>query len=302
MSTVIILNTKSELRPFSEYSDGQVFYYINTNLFEVLNQTTLRLTVSADYKARLGRSDLKFRYIHAASAESRIDPSASNIIDMFILDRNYDSNYRSWLLDNVISKPLPPSSDELFVSFSTNLNKIKSLSDEIIYHPVKYKVLFGAKAHDDLKAVFKVVKSKDKVLNDNDIKSRIVTSINQFFALENWDFGETFYFSELANYVMQQLAPDLSTFIIVPVQQSQTFGSLYEIKAESDEIFISGASVDNVEIIDAVTASRLNASGEILTKVSVQNTGIQSANFDDNATKLINTSSIINNNTKGTTY
>ena len=25
MSTVIILNTKSELRPFSEYSDGQVF-------------------------------------------------------------------------------------------------------------------------------------------------------------------------------------------------------------------------------------------------------------------------------------
>ena len=302
MSTVIILNTKSELRPFSEYSDGQVFYYINTNLFEVLNQTTLRLTVSADYKARLGRSDLKFRYIHAASAESRIDPSASNIIDMFILDRNYDSNYRSWLLDNVISKPLPPSSDELFVSFSTNLNKIKSLSDEIIYHPVKYKVLFGAKAHDDLKAVFKVVKSKDKVLNDNDIKSRIVTSINQFFALENWDFGETFYFSELANYVMQQLAPDLSTFIIVPVQQSQTFGSLYEIKAESDEIFISGASVDNVEIIDAVTASRLNASGEILTKVSVQNTGIQSANFDDNATKLISTSSIINNNTKGTTY
>jgi hypothetical protein len=268
----------------------------------VLNQTTLRLTVSADYKARLGRSDLKFRYIHAASAESRIDPSASNIIDMFILDRNYDSNYRSWLLDNVISKPLPPSSDELFVSFSTNLNKIKSLSDEIIYHPVKYKVLFGAKAHDDLKAVFKVVKSKDKVLNDNDIKSRIVTSINQFFALENWDFGETFYFSELANYVMQQLAPDLSTFIIVPVQQSQTFGSLYEIKAESDEIFISGASVDNVEIIDAVTASRLNASGEILTKVSVQNTGIQSANFDDNATKLISTSSIINNNTKGTTY
>ena len=302
MSAVIILNTKSELRPFSEYNDGQVFYYINTNLFETLDQTTLKLTVSADYKARLGRSNLKFRYIHAASAESRIDPSASNIIDMFILDKNYDTSYRSWLIDEAIDLPLPPSSDQLYVSFSTNLNKIKSLSDEIIYHPVKYKVLFGDKANEDLKAVFKVVKNKDKVLNNNDIKSRIVTSINQFFALENWDFGETFYFSELANYVMQQLAPDLSTFIIVPVQQNQTFGSLYEIKAEANEIFISGANVNNIEIIDAVTASRLNASGEILTKVDIQNTGIQSSNFDDNATKLIKTSSIINTNTKGTTY
>ena len=301
-SVVIVLNSKAELRPFSEYADGQVFYYIDNNLFEVLDQTTLKLNVSADYKARLGRSTLKFRYIHAASAEARIDPSASNIIDMFILDRNYDNNYRSWLIQGTTSKPLPPSSDEMFINYSSSLNKIKSLTDEIIYHPVKYKVLFGEKAGDDLKATFKVVKNKDKVLNDNDIKSKIITAINQFFALENWDFGETFYFSELANYVMHQLAPDLSTFIIVPVQQDQSFGSLFEIKAEADEIFISGASVDNIEIIDAVTASRLNASGQVLTKVSTTNTGIQSTNFDDNATRLIQTSSVINNNNTGTTY
>ena len=36
------------------------------------------------------------------------------------------------------------------------------------------------------------------------------------FSLENWDFGETFYFSELSAYVMNQLAPDLTTFVIVP--------------------------------------------------------------------------------------
>ena len=35
--------------------------------------------------------------------------------------------------------------------------KIKSLSDEIIYHPVKYKVLFGSKADTDLQGTFKVV-------------------------------------------------------------------------------------------------------------------------------------------------
>jgi hypothetical protein len=301
-NTVIILNTKAELRPFSEYKDGQVFYYIDTDVFEVLNQTTLRLSISADYKARLGRNNLKFRYYHAASAEARIDPSASNIIDMYILDRSYDVNYRLWLLENSITQPLPPSSDELFISYASELNKIKSLTDEIIYHPVKYKVLFGNKATDDLQATFKVVKNKDKVLNDNEIKTRIVTAINQFFALENWDFGEPFYFSELANYVMYQLAPDLSTFIIVPKQEDQSFGSLYEIKAEADEIFISGASVDDIQVIDAVTASRLKAENTVITQVTSVNAGIQSSALDDASTKITSTNNVINNTNTGTTY
>ena len=299
---IIILASKSELRPFSEYNDGQIFYYVDSDIFEVLDQTTLKLNISANYKARFGRDNLKFRYIHAASAEARIDPSASNIIDMYILDRNYDNNFRLWLLEEVESKPLPPSSDELHVSYSSELNKIKSLTDEIIYHSVKYKVLFGNQAGEDLKAKFKVVKNKDKVLNDNDIKARIITAVKQFFALENWDFGETFYFSELANYVMQELAPDLSTFIIVPVQEDQSFGSLYEIKAEADEIFISGASVDDIDIIDAVTASRLKASGSVITQSDVVNAGIQSADYDDGATKVVTSTSIINNNNGGNTY
>jgi hypothetical protein len=299
---IIILSSKSELRPFSEYNDGQIFYYVDSDIFEVLDQTTLKLNISANYKARFGRDNLKFRYIHAASAEARIDPSASNIIDMYILDRNYDNNFRLWLLEEVQSKPLPPSSDELHINYSTDLNKIKSLTDEIIYHSVKYKVLFGNQAGEDLKAKFKVVKNKDKVLNNNDIKARIITAIKQFFALENWDFGETFYFSELANYVMQELAPDLSTFIIVPVQEDQSFGSLYEIKAEADEIFISGATVDDIDIIDAVTASRLKASGSVITQSDVINAGIQSADYDDGATKVTSSTSIINNNNGGNTY
>ena len=133
------------------------------------------------------------------------------------------------------------------------------------------------------------------MLNDNDIKARIITAVNQFFALENWDFGETFYFSELANYVMTQLAPDLSMFLLVPIQEEQGFGSLYEIKSEADEIFISGATVDNVEIIDAVTASRLKASGDVLTQSRTINVGIQSANFEDDATRVNNINSVINN-------
>ena len=82
---------------------------------------------------------------------------------------------------------------------------------------------------------------------------------NEFFALDNWDFGEKFYFSELSTYVMKQMAPDVVTFVIVPEQVNQSFGSFYEIKSELDEIFISGATVNDIEIIDAVTASKLNS-------------------------------------------
>jgi uncharacterized membrane protein YgcG len=73
------------------------------------------------------------------------------------------------------------------------------------------------------------------------------------------------------------MAPDLVTFVIVPFQDSQSFGSLFEIKAEADEIFISGATVDDVEIIDAITASRLKAGGKVVTQTTSTNVGIQSS-------------------------
>ena len=125
---------------------------------------------------------------------------------------------------------------------------------------------------------FKVVKNPDIVLNDNDIKSRIISAINEYFALENWDFGDKFFFSEMANYVMTELAPDVVTFLIVPTQSEQVFGSLFEIKAENDEIFISSATVDNVTIIDAITANKLKASGGsvVTTSISAASAGIQS--------------------------
>ena len=170
-----------------------------------------------------------------------------------------------------------PRRGDVFAESTFELSKIKSLSDEIIYHPVKYKVLFGSKADTDLQGTFKVVKNPDLVLNDNDIKSRIIAAINEYFALENWDFGDKFFFSEMANYVMTELAPDVVTFLLVPNQADQIFGSLFEIKSESDEIFISGATVDNIEIIDAVTANRLRATGgEVVTDSVTISSGIQS--------------------------
>jgi len=247
-----------------------------TNVFKKLSKATLTIAVTGNYKAHLGRSQLKFQYVHSADSATRIDPSVTNIIDVFLLTRSYDISFRSWLDGTIENKPLPLSSDNMYKNFGQQINLIKSISDEVIYHPVKYKVLFGDKSESKFQATFKLVKNLNEVTNNDDIKVRVIQAINQYFNLENWDFGDTFYFSELSTYVMTQLAPDIVTFVIVPDQAVQTFGSLYEIKSESDEIFISGATVQDVEIIDALTASKLRADGFVVTATNTINTGITS--------------------------
>jgi len=260
---VLIEQSQSAVTNTSIYNNGQYFYFVDTDTVKKLDTVTGTFEVSLDYKVYQGRDNIKFQYIHNADYESRIDPGLTNFIDVFVLTKDYDESFRSWLDGTLIEEPLPPSTDFLYNMLSEDLNKIKAVSDEIIYHPVKYKVLFGSKSSIDLQSSFKVVKNPEVVISDNDVKSKVLSAINEFFALENWDFGDNFYFSELSTYVMNRLAPNITNFIIVPKQSKLTFGSLYEIKAEKDQIFINGSTVDDIEIISAVTASRIKSSGEI---------------------------------------
>ena len=263
---------------YSAYTAGQVFFTMDTELFHKLDSLKKNLEVIKDYRGYIGRSGLKFRYLHSADYNQRIDPAASNIMDTYMLTRTYDIAYRQFLQGDRLTEPLPPSSDEMYRTYGVELDKIKSISDEVIYHPVKYKPLFGATAETSLQATFKVVTNPDVVTNNNDIKSRIIEAINVYFNLDNWEFGENFYFSELSTYIMNQMTPDIVSIVIVPNEQSQSFGSLYEIKSESNEIFISSATVENVEIIDAITASRLRATGNVITaSQETINTGVTSS-------------------------
>lgn len=256
---VIILNTEAEITSYLDYADGQYFYFADTRIVKKLFQSTATLKSTLDYKVFPGRDNIKFQYVHNADYESRIDPGTSNIMDVFVLSRSYDTQYRQWINGSLTREPLPPSSDELFNIVSPNLNPIKSISDEIAYHPVRYKALFGAIASQDVQATFKVIKNSGQVISDNDIKAKVLQAINQFFVLENWDFGDTFYFTELSTYVMNQLAPNITNFVIVPKQSNLNFGSLFEIKAASDELFINACTVDDIEVITGITASNIKA-------------------------------------------
>jgi len=255
------------------YTDGQLFYFYDAgeDVIKSYSSATNSLTTTTDYIARRGRSSISFQYKHFAGQETRIDPSVSNIVDIYLLERTYDNLFRVWLQDGG-QKPTPSTQDQLRINYSGVLNPLKSLSDQIIYHPVKYKILFGTDADEELQATFKVVKNPKTNVTDAVIKTRVISAINEFFALDNWDFGDTFYFTELAAYIHNELAPDLLTAVIVPNQSGQGFGSLFQINSAADEIFISGATVDDVSIITALGANQLAASGTVVTSTSTATT------------------------------
>jgi hypothetical protein len=272
--TVLVCNTETDLSfnyttktydlGGEKYSLGQYFYFKDTKLVKrFISTDPATLEISLNYKVYEGRDKLKFQYKHNANFDSRIDPGLTNLIDIFVLTKQYDRVYRQWLLGSIAEEPLPPSSDALFNLLAPELNQIKSISDEIIYHPVKYKMLFGNRASENLRAAFKVVKNPNSVVSDNDIKSKTLAAINEFFNLDNWDFGDSFYFTELSSYVMNRLAPNIVNFIIVPRDANLSFGNLLEIRAERDQIFVNGATIDDIEIISTITASNIKSTGDI---------------------------------------
>lgn len=266
---IVPLETENDFSTYkvsNTVNDGDLFYFYSPSIDVVKywSAITQQLIYTDQYFARAGRSDLNFHYIHNSGSDRRIDPSKSNIIDVYVLTTGYDNDVRSWLAGNSTAEPLPPTSYSLEQNYSANLEPIKAISDEIIFHSIKYKILFGTKATTSLQAKFKAVRNSDRPTTDNDLKTRILTAINEFFALENWDFGQSFYFSELSTYVMNQLTPDITNFVITP-KSTGSFGSLYEVACQSNEIFINGAEISDIEIIDAVTASQLKSTSAIVT-------------------------------------
>ena len=269
-SNFVVTQNESDINlNTTTYTDGQLFYFYDASedVVKSYSSTTNTLSTTTDYYARRGRSSIDFQYKHHAGQETRIDPSVSNIVDVYLLERTYDNLFRIWLQDGG-TKPTASTSDQLRINYSGVLNPLKSLSDQIIYHPVKYKILFGTTADEALQATFKVVKNARTNVTDAVIKTRVIAAINDFFALDNWDFGDTFYFTELAAFIHNELAPDLLTVVIVPNESGQGFGSLFQINSAADEIFISGATVDDVSIITALGANQLEASGSVVTSTS----------------------------------
>lgn len=203
---------------------------------------------------QLDRLPLYFKWSHYAPIDQRVDPSATNIIDMIVVTDSYYRDVLIWKNSNgsLATFPAPPTTEELRIQFQ-DLNKYKMVSDSMVWNSGTFKILFGTQAENELQATFKVVKAPSTNISDNEVKTLVIQAIDQYFDIRNWDFGEKFFYTELAAYIHQQLSRIISSVVIVPNSANSQFGNLFEIIANPNELFISTATVNNVQIVANLT-------------------------------------------------
>jgi hypothetical protein len=246
----------------TEWTPGQVFYAYTDEAFYQLSvgATGLRtlIDVSTEWIAKTGRQDLYFQYRHNAPLTTRIDPGTTNIIDLYVVTLAYYTAYQNWIQDTTgtVIEPDVPSLDELTTTYQ-GLQNYKMLSDNIILNSVVFKPLFGQKAAAELRATIKVIRASGSTASTSEIKSAVVAAMNTYFSIDKWNFGDTFYFSELAAYLHSNLGSIISSVVLVPLNSQKYFGDLYEIRSEPNEIFANGATINNIEVIEALTSTNL---------------------------------------------
>lgn len=227
----------------------------------IVNNGTVLIDIDDDGQLETvsGKENIRFEWQHNPDNNILVDPSFTNVVDVFVLTSIYDADYRNYLADDVNNaKPIVPTSYELKGMFDGVEDK-KAMSDTVVYRPVSYKPLFGSKADSELRAKFRVIKLAGTNTTDNDIKVKVLEKIGEYFDVNNWDFGETFYFTELAAYVHQEMNGLISSFVIVPQGSSSVFGDLFEITPLSSEMFIPDVSIEDIDIIKNITDTNIRA-------------------------------------------
>ena len=208
-----------------------------------------------EYVTKQGRNNLKFIWEHFASSNYVIDPCPTNIIDMYALTNTYYESVQNWLK---IGKkgifPKLPSAYEMKSMFS-ELNKYSMVSDSLVWHPIKYKVLFGNESDNEYRARFNVIKNEATLMSDNEIKQRVVEAIDEYFSY--MEAGEKFFFTQLSTFIHERLGNNIGTIVIVPQYNNNKFGNLFEIACDENEILLSSASIDDITIISKITTNNI---------------------------------------------
>jgi hypothetical protein len=198
-----------------------------------------------------------FRWEHYADIDKRINPSTSNIVDMYVLSSDYVRNVNKWVASSfTTTTPVPPNNYELSKIMDT-IEPKATMADHIAYIPVEFKYLFGSFAEAENQAVFKVIKKLGVGYTDSEIKTAVSTKVNEYFAIDNWDFGDTFYFSELAAYLHKELGDYISSVVITPKYSTNEFTKLLSISCALNEIFMAVTTSNDVKIITQLAQSEL---------------------------------------------
>lgn len=210
-----------------------------------------------NYSMKKGRTNLLYQWKHFAPETHRIDPAVTNIHDIYVITSEYFNEVDVWARSRTQNEmPKPPTTVTLRESFR-DLDKIKATSDSIIWNSGTFVPLFGDHAKPETQAIFRLVRATGSRYSDDELRQMVIQHINEFFNIDNWDFGDTFYFTELVTYIHQKLSTDIASLVIVPKSPGARFGNLFQVSCESNELFISTAKVDDVEVVNSLTPNNM---------------------------------------------
>jgi hypothetical protein len=245
-SQFTVINPVDQQIIYNTTANRYMYYYANYGVWYFYKS-------SPGLSIRTITGGVNYKWKHYADLEARINPAITNIIDIFVLTVEYDYNIRKWISEGMVDDmPIAPDSYYLKNQFAA-LENYKMFSDEIVWRPVTYKFLFGAAAEPELQCKFNVIKLNSASISEGEIKSKIIAAINSYFAANKWDFGEPFYFTELATAIHIALNTYISSIVIVPLNSESNFGNMFQITCQPDEMFLSCAGVDDIQFVDNFT-------------------------------------------------
>lgn len=212
------------------------------------------------WRRNLGRDALNFAWFHFAPRYHLVDPAPTNIIDTAIITKGYFLQLKNFLEDPLAPPPDTPTPLALRQAYGYLLNN-KMISDQVILLPGKFKLLFGSRAPAELQCIFRVIRSPNGLLTDNQVKTTIVSVVRNFFDVTLWQFGETFFFTELAAAIHTALPTEISSVVLVPTFPTNQFGDMFQVLAREDEVLYPDIAATQIEIVAGYTATnlRLNA-------------------------------------------
>lgn len=215
------------------------------------------LDVIDDWKRENGRYPLNYLWMHRSPRFNLIDPASTNIIDTYIISRSYYTSMLEWLSDKTDIIPEESTSLQLRTDYNELIDS-KMISDTMILHSGIIKPLFGSKAIDPLQSSFKVIRKSTSRLTNNQIKIKVIGLIQEFFDINSWEFGETFYWTELSAKIHLNMIEDIKSIVLVPIKSNNLFGDLFIVQAREDEIFQPHITINDIVIVETYTTENIN--------------------------------------------
>jgi hypothetical protein len=257
-SNVIVINSVGTNTTITVTVSKYVYYYRTTindpyilqpyTLATMQSYSTSVTTTSSNLWTRYqGRQGLNFIWEHIPENMNLIDPAPTNIIDIVLITSSYYSSFLMWLQGERLNPPTPPTPSQLYNSYG-NLLSQKMISDTAVLRSGQFKIIFGPYADSKNQCVFNVIASPNSNTNANVIANSIVSLIQTYFDINNWNFGQSFYFNQLSTYICSN-NPDVLSIVIIPTYPTSTFGSLFQINADYGEILIPHINADMIKFV-----------------------------------------------------